>query len=68
MGHILDDWDLDEKLTLLAKVHQALPDDGVLIVFDHTGAALPTPDARSPLPDHPRRAPVPTRLDGRRIK
>ena len=34
MGHILHDWDLDEKLTLLAKAHQALPDGGALIVFD----------------------------------
>jgi hypothetical protein len=34
MGHILHDWSLDEKLTLLAKAHEALPDDGALIVYE----------------------------------
>ena len=34
MGHILHDWSLDEKLTLLRKAHQALPDGGALIVYD----------------------------------
>src|SRR5215467_2737080 len=34
MGHILHDWGLDEKLTLLRKAHQALPDGGALIVYD----------------------------------
>jgi hypothetical protein len=34
MGHILHDWDLQQKLTLLAKAHEALPDGGALIVFD----------------------------------
>jgi hypothetical protein len=34
MGHILHDWDLEQKMTLLAKAHQALPDEGALIVFD----------------------------------
>jgi len=34
MGHILHDWSLDEKMTLLRKAHQALPDGGALIVYD----------------------------------
>jgi O-methyltransferase domain/Dimerisation domain len=34
MGHILHDWSLREKLTLLRKAHQALPDGGALIVYD----------------------------------
>jgi cyclopropane fatty-acyl-phospholipid synthase-like methyltransferase len=34
MGHILHDWNLDEKKTLLAKAHAALPDGGALIVFE----------------------------------
>jgi hypothetical protein len=34
MGHILHDWSLQEKLTLLRKAHQALPDGGALIVYD----------------------------------
>ena len=34
MGHILHDWSLDEKITLLRKAHQALPDGGALIVYD----------------------------------
>jgi hypothetical protein len=34
MGHILHDWGLDEKLTLLRKAHQALPDGGALIVYE----------------------------------
>jgi hypothetical protein len=34
MGHILHDWSLSEKLTLLHKAHQALPDGGALIVYD----------------------------------
>ena len=34
MGHILHDWDLQQKLTLLAKAYEALPDGGALIVFD----------------------------------
>lgn len=34
MGHILHDWDLDEKQALLAKAHAALPEQGALIVFD----------------------------------
>lgn len=34
MGHILHDWSLDEKLMLLRKAHEALPDGGALIVYD----------------------------------
>ncbi|MFY9587005.1 MAG: methyltransferase [Actinomycetota bacterium] len=34
MGHILHDWDLDEKMTLLEKAYAALPKDGALIVYE----------------------------------
>jgi hypothetical protein len=34
MGHILHDWDLPQKLELLAKCHAALPAGGALIVYD----------------------------------
>jgi hypothetical protein len=34
MGHILHDWDLDQKKMLLAKAHRALPEGGALIVYD----------------------------------
>jgi hypothetical protein len=34
MGHILHDGSLEEKLTLLRKAHDALPDGGALIVYD----------------------------------
>jgi len=34
MGHILHDWDLDEKRVLLRKAHEALPDGGALIVYE----------------------------------
>jgi hypothetical protein len=34
MGHILHDWDLEKKRALLAKAHAALPNGGVLIVYD----------------------------------
>jgi precorrin-6B methylase 2 len=34
MGHILHDWDLEEKRVLLEKTHDALPDGGALIVYD----------------------------------
>jgi O-methyltransferase domain len=34
MGHILHDWSLQQKLTLLRKAHQALPDGGALIIYD----------------------------------
>ncbi len=34
MGHILHDWSLEEKLLLLRKAHDALPDGGALIVYE----------------------------------
>ncbi|MGV9799644.1 methyltransferase [Mycobacterium sp. NPDC003449] len=34
MGHILHDWDLDQKRLLLKKAYAALPKGGALIVFD----------------------------------
>ena len=35
MGHILHDWNLEEKKTLLAKAYEAVHDDGgALIVFE----------------------------------
>lgn len=34
MGHILHDWDLETKLALLAKAHEALPAGGRLIVYE----------------------------------
>ena len=34
MGHILHDWNLAEKQTLLAKAYEALPTGGALIVFE----------------------------------
>ena len=34
MGHILHDWDLDEKRTLLQKAYDALPEGGALIVYE----------------------------------
>lgn len=34
MGHILHDWNLEEKRRLLAKAHAALPADGALIVYE----------------------------------
>ncbi|HZS64470.1 MAG TPA: methyltransferase, partial [Xanthobacteraceae bacterium] len=34
MGHILHDWDLDEKKMLLRKAYDALPSGGALIVYD----------------------------------
>jgi hypothetical protein len=34
MGHILHDWTLDEKKTLLAKAHDAVADGGAVIVFE----------------------------------
>jgi len=35
MGMILHDWNLDEKRTLLKKAHDALPNGGSLIVYEH---------------------------------
>jgi hypothetical protein len=34
MGHILHDWDMDEKKMLLKKAYDALPPGGALIVFE----------------------------------
>ncbi|MDQ3685449.1 MAG: acetylserotonin O-methyltransferase [Acidobacteriota bacterium] len=34
MGHILHDWNLDEKRMLLGKAYEALPEGGALIVFE----------------------------------
>lgn len=34
MGHILHDWDLQEKKMLIAKAYDALPDGGALIIFE----------------------------------
>jgi hypothetical protein len=34
MGHILHDWNLEEKKTLLAKAYEALHEGGALIVFE----------------------------------
>jgi SAM-dependent methyltransferase len=34
MGHILHDWNLDEKRALIRKAYEALPEGGGLIVYD----------------------------------
>lgn len=34
MGHILHDWDLDQKRMLVRKAYDALPDGGALLVYD----------------------------------
>jgi len=34
MGHILHDWDLDQKKLLIRKAHEALPKGGALIVYE----------------------------------
>jgi hypothetical protein len=34
MGHILHDWDLNEKMMLLRKAYDALPSGGALIVHE----------------------------------
>jgi len=34
MGHILHDWNLEEKRMLIGKVYQALPKGGALVVYD----------------------------------
>lgn len=34
MGHVLHNWSLEQKIELLDKAHQALPDGGALIVYD----------------------------------
>jgi hypothetical protein len=34
MGHILHDWGLEEKRTLIRKAYEALPDKGALIIYE----------------------------------
>ncbi len=34
MGHILHDWDLDEKKILIGKAFEAIPEGGALIVYE----------------------------------
>ena len=34
MGHILHDWNLEEKRMLIGKAHAALPKGGALLVYD----------------------------------
>ena len=34
MGHVLHDWNLEEKRALIAKAHAALPEGGALIIFE----------------------------------
>ncbi|MFZ0881674.1 MAG: methyltransferase, partial [Candidatus Acidiferrales bacterium] len=34
MGHILHDWNLDEKKLLIRKAYEAVPEGGALIVYD----------------------------------
>jgi hypothetical protein len=34
MGHILHDWNLDEKLLLLRKAYEALPEGGAVMIYD----------------------------------
>jgi hypothetical protein len=34
MGHILHDWNLDEKRMLIAKAYEALPKGGALLAYD----------------------------------
>jgi O-methyltransferase domain/Dimerisation domain len=34
MGHILHDWNLEEKRMLIAKAYDALPEGGALVVYD----------------------------------
>jgi hypothetical protein len=34
MGHILHDWDMDQKRMLLGKAYEALPEGGALIVYE----------------------------------
>jgi O-methyltransferase/methyltransferase family protein len=34
MGHVLHDWSLEEKRTLIGKAYRALPDGGALIVYE----------------------------------
>jgi hypothetical protein len=34
MGHILHDWNLEEKMMLLTKTYEALPDGGAVVIYD----------------------------------
>jgi hypothetical protein len=34
MGHILHDWNLNEKIMLLGKAHEALPAGGAVVIYD----------------------------------
>ena len=34
MGHILHDWNLEEKQTLITKAYEALPSGGALVVYE----------------------------------
>jgi O-methyltransferase len=34
MGHVLHNWSLDRRKTLLVKAHEALPEGGRLVVYD----------------------------------
>ena len=34
MGHILHDWDLEQKKTLIRKAYEALPEGGAYIVYE----------------------------------
>ena len=34
MGHILHDWSIDEKILLMTKAYEAIPDGGALIVYE----------------------------------
>jgi len=35
MGHVLHDWNLEEKLALIQKAYAALPEGGALIIYDN---------------------------------
>jgi cyclopropane fatty-acyl-phospholipid synthase-like methyltransferase len=34
MGHILHDWNLEEKKLLLRKAHEALPEGGAVVIYE----------------------------------
>jgi len=70
MGHILHDWDLDEKRTLLDKVHATLEPGGALIVYE---AIIDDERRRERLrpphePEHADRDPGRIRLHRRRLR
>lgn len=37
MGHILHDWNLEEKRMLVRKAYEALPEDGAYVVYESCG-------------------------------